>query len=262
MSDDYAMGGEVSLALNVCCFPENLDAVVPQRILLGGAEKVTEAGGALAGGHTITDPELKHGLAVMGLVHPGKILTKAGARPGNALVLTKPLGTGLTTTALKLKLVRQEEIADSVESMKRLNRLACRLFHEVGVDACTDVTGFSLLGHALEMAERSGVGLHLFHDRLSFLDKAIDCARRDSFPGGTYRNRDFYGFQVRFGPTLEELPRLMLSTPETSGGLLAAVSPGKIDRLLELCARESQAIWVIGRVVEGKGIEVKPDDRV
>ena len=257
LSDVYAMGGEVRLALNLCCIPDDLPAEITREILRGGAEKVAEAGGVLAGGHTVTDPELKYGLAVMGLVHPARIWTKAGAAPGDLLVLTKPLGTGLTTTALKRKLADSDRIADSIRSMKLLNRRAAALLSGAGVRACTDVTGFALLGHALEMAEAGGVGFLLEWERLPWVSGALELAAAGrSFPGGTDRNRAFFGARARFAPTLGESARRSLFTPETSGGLLAALPAGELPAVRERFAREAQGLWVIGRVREGRGIEI------
>jgi selenide,water dikinase len=258
MSDVYAMGGEVRLALNLCGFPEDLPPQVAQEILRGGADKVAEAGGVLAGGHTMTDAELKYGLSVMGLVHPAKLWRKAGARPGDRLVLTKPLGTGLTTTALKRKLVDSERIADSIESMKRLNRRAATLLAGFAVRACTDVTGFALLGHALEMAEAGGVGLRLEWERLPWVAEARELAAAGgSFPGGTGRNRSYFGGRVRFPAVLGEIEQQTLFTPETSGGLLAALPAEELSTVRERFAREGQGLWVIGEVLSGSGIEVQ-----
>ena len=258
LSDVYAMGGEVRLALNLCGFPEDLPREVAQAILRGGADKVAEAGGVLAGGHTVTDAELKYGLSVMGLVHPSRLWTKAGARPGDRLVLTKPLGTGLTTTALKRKLVDSARIADSVESMKRLNRRAAAVLAGFAVRACTDVTGFSLLGHALEMAEAGGVALSFEWGRLPWVSGARELAAAGgSFPGGTQRNRAFYGGRVRFASSLGESERQTLFTPETSGGLLAALPAEDLPAATERFAREGEGFWVIGEVLPGAGIEVR-----
>jgi selenide,water dikinase len=262
MSDVYAMGGEVALALNICCFPEELPAELLQDILRGGAEKVAEAGGVLAGGHTVTDPVLKYGLAVTGFVHPERVWTKAGARPGDFLVLTKPLGTGLTTTALKRKQLTSEAIADSIAGMKRLNRRAAALLRSAGVRACTDVTGFSLLGHGLEMAEASGVRFRLALRAIPLLDRTSEAVRLDAFPGGSYRNREHYQSRVSFVPGIDELERLLLFSPETSGGLLAAVPAERVEALRERSAREGEPLWVIGRVAEGSGIEVTSEEHL
>jgi selenide,water dikinase len=259
MSDVYAMGGEVVLALNICGFPEDLPPDIISEILVGGAEKVAEAGGALGGGHTVDAKEPTYGLSVMGVVHPDRILTKGGARPGDALVLTKPLGVGIITTALKGEVADPAHVAAAVENMKRLNRDAARLIQQVGVHACTDVTGFALLGHGYEMAERSDARFRFHFDRLPFLAGARKYADDNLFPGGSCRNRDAYERWVDFAPGISEEMRLLLFTPETSGGLLTAVAPEKLGALTDLFAAESHPCWVVGEVVEGAGIKVCRD---
>lgn len=256
LSDVYAMGGQVVLALNICAFPPTLPPEIVSEILRGGAEKLVEAGGVLAGGHTIDDEEPKYGLSVMGVVHPDRILTKAGARPGDLLVLTKPLGVGIITTALKGNMTTPAHVAGAVESMKRLNRTAARLVQEVGVHACTDITGFALLGHGCEMAERSGVRLYFQVDKLPFLDGARDYAEMWLFPGGTCNNERAYQHAVHFRPGLSEELQQLLYTPETSGGLLVAVAPDRLEALLERFADEGEPCWVIGEAVPGEGIWV------
>jgi selenide,water dikinase len=256
MSDVYAMGGEVTLALNVCGFPADLPPEIVAEILRGGAEKVAEAGAALAGGHTIDAKEPLYGLAVMGLIHPDRILTKGGARPGDALVLTKPLGVGVITTALKGDAADCAHVATAVASMKRLNRDAARCIQQAGAHACTDVTGFSLLGHAHEMAERSKARLRFTFERLPFLPGAREYAEQNLFPGGSCRNRDAYVGHVDFAAGLSEEMWLLLFTPETSGGLLAAIPPDRVDALTARLAAEDAPCWLVGEVVEGEGIEV------
>jgi len=256
MSDVYAMGGEVVLALNICGFPPDLPPDVVAEILCGGAEKVAEAGGILAGGHTLDDKEPKYGLAVTGFVHPDRVATKAGAKAGNVLILTKPLGVGIITTALKGQVADPSHVEAAVESMKKLNREAARLMQRVGVNACTDITGFALLGHAQEMAEKSGVGIRFYLEKLPFLEGARGYAEDWLFPGGTCRNQEHYAAQVRFAPSIPEEMQMLLYTPETSGGLLIAVSSGKLEELTTLFSSEGQEHWVIGEVVEGEGIEV------
>ena len=256
MSDIYAMGGEVTLALNICGFPSDLPPDIIAEILRGGAEKVVEAGGALAGGHTVDAKEPTYGLSVMGLVHPDRVLTKGGARPGDALVLTKPLGVGIITTVLKAEMAEADHVAAAVESMKTLNRQAAQLVQQVGVHACTDVTGFALLGHGYEMAERSDARFRLYFEKIPFLDGAKRYAEDNLFPGGSCKNRDAYDRWVDFAPSISEEMQLLLFTPETSGGLLVAVPPERLDTLTSLFTEAGQPCWVIGEVVEGEGIQV------
>jgi len=256
MSDVYAMGGEVALALNICGFPPDLPPEIIIEILRGGAEKVAESGGALAGGHTVDAKEPTYGLSVMGLIHPDRVLTKGGARPGDALVLTKPLGVGIITTVLKAGMAEEAHVAAAVESMKKLNRQAARLVQQVGVRACTDVTGFALLGHAYEMAERSDARFQLYLETLPFLDGAKQYADDNLFPGGSCNNRDAYARWVDFPPGLSEEMQLLLFTPETSGGLLVAVPQERLEVLVALFASEGHPCWVVGEVAEGEGIKV------
>ncbi len=256
MSDIYAMGGQVTLALNICGFPKDLPTDVIAEILRGGAEKVLEAGGVLAGGHTIEDKEPKYGLSVMGLVHPERVLTKGGAQPGDALLLTKPLGVGIITTALKGEVADAAHVTAAVESMKMLNRQAASLAQEVGVNACTDVTGFGLLGHGCEMAERSGAQLRLYVHKLPFLDGALAYAEDWLFPAGTSNNERAYQGAVRFAPGVAEEMQQLLYTPETSGGLLLSVHPEGLQALTTRFASAGHPCWVIGEVLEGAGIRV------
>ncbi len=256
MSDVYAMGGEVALALNICGFPPDMPREIIAEILLGGAEKVAEAGGVLAGGHTLDDEEPKYGLAVTGLIHPDRILTEGGARPGDMLVLTKQLGVGIITTALKGQVADPAHVDSAVESMKKLNRHAARLIQEVGVHACTDITGFALLGHAHEMAEKSNVRLCFHMERLPFLDGAARYAEEWLFPGGACRNKDRYQRWVEFSSGISDEMRMLLFTPETSGGLLVAVPPERIETLSGLFLAEAQPCWVVGEAGEGDGIVI------
>jgi len=256
MSDVYAMGGEVVLALNICGFPSDLPPDIISEILRGGAEKVAEAGGVLAGGHTVEDKEPKYGLSVMGFVHPERIFTKGGAQPGDVLLLTKPLGVGMVTTALKGEVAEAAHVAAAVASMKRLNRQAAALLRQADMHACTDITGFALLGHACEMAERSGARLRFHLSQLPFVDGAVQYANDWLFPGGTCRNQSAYEHTVRFGAGISEEMQQLLYTPETSGGLLAAVPPTAVPALRSAFAREEQPCWQVGEVIEGVGIEV------
>jgi selenide,water dikinase len=245
----------VTLALNICGFPPELPPEVVSEILRGGAAKIAEAGGVLAGGHTIDAKEPTYGLAVMGLIHPNRVWTKGGAQPGDALVLTKPLGVGMVTTALKGGVADPAHVAEAVASMKRLNRDAARLIGQVGANACTDVTGFALLGHACEMAQKGIVRLRFFFDKLPFVSGSVGYAEDNLFPGGSCNNQRAYETCVDFASLSEEM-QLLLFTPETSGGLLVAVSPEKLDVLLDLFAGAEHPCWVVGEVLEGAGIEV------
>lgn len=256
MSDVYAMGGEVMLALNIMALPPRWPEELTAEILRGGAEKVAEAGGIIAGGHSIDDEEPKYGLAVMGLVAPDRILTKAGARPGDALVLTKRLGTGLITTAAKADVAEPEHLAAAVESMMQLNRRAAGLAQAVGVAAATDITGFGLLGHACEMADRSGVRLVLEAAALPLLPGAADYAEDWLFPAGTCRNQQGYADGVEFAPGIPEEKQQLLYTPETSGGLLLALPADLLPEWERRCAEEDQPFWTIGRVEAGRGVVV------
>ena len=256
MSDIYAMGGQVTLALNICGFPPELPDDVVGEILRGGADKIAEAGGVLAGGHTIDAKEPMYGLAVMGLIHPGRVWAKGGGQPGDVLVLTKPLGVGIVTTALKGGVADPAHVTEAVESMKRLNRDAARLIGQVGVNGCTDITGFALLGHGYETAQKGGVRLRFFFDKLPFVTGAIEYAEDSLFPGGSSNNQRAYEQHVDFVPGLSAEMQLLLFTPETSGGLLASISPGKLDAVLGLFAAAGHPCWVVGEVAEGEGIEV------
>jgi selenide,water dikinase len=256
MSDIYAMGGEVTLALNICGFPPELPDAVVGRILRGGADKIAEAGGVLAGGHTIDAKEPTYGLSVMGMVAPDRIWTKGGAQPGDRLVLTKPLGVGLVTTALKAGIAEPAHVAEAVVSMKRLNRAAACLIGSVGAHACTDVTGFALLGHGHEMAAKGDVRFRFFFDELPFVAGARAYAEDNLFPGGSCNNQRAYERHIDFAPRLYEELQLLLFTPETSGGLLAAVAPEKLDSLRARFADAGHECWIVGEVLEGAGIEV------
>jgi selenide,water dikinase len=256
VSDVYAMGGEVILALNVCGFPLDMPHRVISEILRGGAVKIAETGGVLAGGHTINDKEPKYGLSVMGQVHPDRLLTTAGARVDDVLVLTKPLGGGAITTAFKQNLVKPSHMEKAVETMMILNKDASRIIRQVDVSACTDITGFSLLGHTWEMACKSNVRIQLSFDRLPFLEGAFDYAKKKCFPGGACRNQQYYKKYVDFAPGIPDDIRMLLFTPETSGGLLASVSKESLETLMDLFNREKHPFHIVGTVTEGEGVEV------
>lgn len=256
LSDVYAMGGEVLFALNIAAFPPNLPPSVLAEILRGGAEVVRSAGAAIAGGHTIQDKEPKYGLAVTGMVRPDRIITKGGARPGDALVLTKPLGTGVITTAVKREIVDPQHLTAAVRSMMRLNRIASQACQRTGVRTATDITGFGLLGHALEMSDAAEVRFRIRFDDLPWLPGALKYAEQWVFAGGAFNNQAFYKPLVTFSRTLTDWQQVLLHDPQTSGGLLAAVPQAQLPAFEVYCAEHEQSIWVIGDVVEGEGIEI------
>lgn len=229
-SDVYAMGGEPKLALNIMAVPESMPKDAVHEILRGGYDKAYEAGAIITGGHSILDDEPKYGLAVTGFVHPDRVLKNSGARPGDVLFLTKPLGIGILTTAAKVSLASAESMAQATRLMTTLNRAARDAMVRYRVHACTDVTGFSLLGHGLEMAQGSDVELHLDVDAIDLLPEALELARMGILPEGMYRNRRFA--EPHVDPGAAELAQQdMLYDPQTSGGLLIAVDPMDADAL-------------------------------
>lgn len=256
INDIYAMGGEVVLALNIASFPADLPLGIAEEILRGGAEKVREAGGVIAGGHTVDDPEPKYGMAVMGLVHPDRIARKGGARPGDVLVLTKPLGVGIVTTAFKSDLADPRSVDEAVTSMKQLNRDAARAMVAGPYHAATDITGFALLGHAWEMAGRSSVRFRFRFDSLPYVYGAKDLAEDWLFPGGANNNEHAYASYVDFAESLSDEMRMLMFTPETSGGLLIALPPEELRPFQDRCAAAGQPVWVVGDVLEGEGLQV------
>ena len=263
MSDVFAMGGEVLFALNVAALPEDLPYDIASTILQGGAEKVVEAGGVVVGGHTVVDREPKYGLCVTGIGDPSEIMTKDMASPGYLLVLTKPLGTGAITTAHKAGVVDEVHLQAAVESMLALNRRASQLLRKAGVRACTDVTGFGLLGHAAEMAEASGVLLRIDSEKVPILPGAIGYAKSGTLPGGLGRNRAYLlekredgRPRARVAADVSAEIEDLLMDPQTSGGLLAAVPREKLQSLLDSFDEEGLHYWIVGEVLPGSGVEV------
>jgi selenide,water dikinase len=256
ISDVYAMGAVPFLGLNIAGIPEKFPAEIGAEIMRGGAEKAAEAGLILAGGHTIQDDEPKYGLIVLGFVDPEKMMTKAGARVGDRLVLTKPLGFGVTTTALKQEKAAPEDVAEVVGWMKQLNDKSAQLGREYGVRGATDVTGFSLLGHGMEMAEASGVKFSLSYGKIPFVSCAQKYAEAWTFPGGASDNKLYYGERVSFTDALSENQQMLLFDPQTSGGLLMSVPADQISALFARAEELGQPVWEIGEVSGGAGIEV------
>ena len=278
MSDVYAMGGDVLFCLNIAGFPEELGLETVAQIFAGGAAKVREAGASIAGGHTVTNPEPFYGLSVTGLVHPDQVMRKGGARAGDRLFLTKPLGTGVITTAAKLtgageshthRLARQAQgkpdidqshLDAAVVSMTRLNRAAATAARAGGVRSATDITGFGLLGHASEMAvaagREAGVGFRIEAAAVPVLPGAFAYIAAGYLPRGSRRNPEHFRQHVTFAPTVSDAQRTLLWEAETSGGLLVAVPAAGVDAFRGECAAAGQPFWEIGAVVAGAGIEV------
>jgi selenide,water dikinase len=256
LSDVYAKGGKPLTAMNIVCFPvKAMDISVLQRILVGGLDKMHEAGVLLIGGHSVEDAELKYGLAVTGTIHPSRVVLNSGARPGDCLVLTKPLGTGIISTAIKGNLASAEAAASIMKSMSTLNKKASELMQEVGVHAATDVTGFGLLGHAGEMVDGTDIGMVIDVAKVPFFPEAKGLAEMGMVPGGLHRNREFRKDMVEINPGVPQFLADILFDPQTSGGLLMAVPEGKASRLLGRMHEEGIAgAAIIGKVVaEPKG---------
>lgn len=257
MSDVFAMGGTVTMALNVAAFPDDLDLSILGEIFRGGMDAVGEAGGVIAGGHTVTDAEPKYGLSVTGMVHPAKIWTKAGARPGDVLLLTKPLGSGVLTTAARAGRIGPPDLAPAVQTMRRLNLYARNIAVDHTIHAATDVTGFGLAGHAAEIAQRSAAGIEIDLQALPVLPGVLDLLGDGVKAGGLGRNRSHYTSQadgVRLDRDADPLLTELAFDPQTSGGLLFAVPESAADALIDAFETAGEPIWRIGRVTAGAGV--------
>lgn len=257
LSDVYAMGGVPFLALNIAALPDNLPTEISSEILRGGAEKAREAGVVVAGGHTVKDNEPKFGLVAIGFVDPRKLISKSGLKAGDVLVLTKPLGGGVTTTALKQEKVEEAHINEAIEWMSRLNKTASELAVEFGVCGGTDVTGFGLLGHGLEMAKASGVSLRIEYPKIPFLSGARGYAEKGIFPGGAFDNKMYFEKSVKFNEKINEPAQMLLFDPQTSGGLLLGVPREKLAGFEQRARELNQPVWVIGDVQAGIGAEIE-----
>ena len=249
LSDVYAMGGKPILALNIVGFPADLSKDILAEILKGGASMAKEAGALIVGGHTTDDKEPKYGLAVTGVIKPGAQVTSAGAQVGDVLVLTKPIGTGIITTAGKQQRVEPEVLDGAVNAMRTLNRAASEAMVKVGVNACTDVTGFGLLGHLRVMLDGSGVAARIDSGSVPVLSGARELLEEGIAPGGTHRNLDSLDGLMKWDSTVSDLTRLLLCDAQTSGGLLISVAAAKLDLLLkELEASGVQTTAVVGEI--------------
>ena len=258
LSDVYAMGGTPFLALNIAALPDHLPPEVSSEILRGGAEKAREAGVVIAGGHTVKDKEPKYGLVVIGFIDPRNMMSKGGLKAGDVLVLTKPLGGGVTTTALKQEKASESDVKEAIEWMSRLNKTAGLLAQEFNLRGGTDITGFGFLGHSMEMAEASGVSLHIEYGKLPFLSGARGYAEQGIFPGGAFDNKAHVDTFVKFDASLGEPAEMLLFDPQTSGGLLLGVPQDKLAAFEARAKELGQPIWAVGKVHAGQGIEVQP----
>ena len=262
MSDVYAMGGEVLFALAVAGFPKDFDHALIVEVFRGGADKVAEAGGVIAGGHTVVDSEPKYGLSVTGRVHPDRVLIKGGLRPGDRLFLSKPLGTGVVTTAAKAEKAAPEALDAAVRSMLRLNRVAARVARDLGATGATDITGFGLLGHAGEMIDASGAGISVSTSRLPILPGARALAEAGHWSGGMKRNRRYidsvFGARLQIDPGVPPVLASLATEAETSGGLLFSIAADRADRVLPAFAKAGEECWEIGSVVPEPVIKLVP----
>jgi selenide, water dikinase len=262
MSDVYAMGGEVMFALAVAGFPKDFDRALIAEVFRGGADKVAEAGGMIAGGHTVVDLEPKYGLCVTGRVHPDRVLIKGGLRPGDRLFLSKPLGTGVVTTAAKAERAAPEALEAAVRSMLRLNRVAAHVARDLGATGATDITGFGLLGHAGEMIDASRAGVAITTSRLPVLPGARALAEAGHWSGGMKRNRRYldtiFGVRLQIDPGVPPVLASLATEAETSGGLLFSITPDRADQVLPALAKAGEECWEIGTVIPEPLIRLLP----
>lgn len=251
LSDVYAMGGIPLTVLNVACFSCSLDSAILAEILKGGANKIKEAGATLVGGHTVTDNEIKYGLSVTGTIDPKKVVTNSGAKPGDVLILTKPLGTGIITTAFKFDDIDEEELQEAAVSMSTLNKIASEEMQKIGVNACTDITGFGLLGHGYEMANGSGVEFVIQSSEVPLLKMVLELIEKEDIPGGAYNNMHYFEKWVAFDDSVSKARKIALFDPQTSGGLLISVPKEKSQELLQnLFSGSVKWAAIVGKVVE------------
>ena len=256
LSDVYAMGGKPLTAMNVVCFPtKSLDISILKTILRGGVDKMIEAGVVLLGGHSVDDKELKYGLSVTGTVNPERLITNSGAKTGDKLILTKPLGTGIISTAVKAKVANEATAARAAECMATLNDRASELMQEVGAHACTDITGFGLLGHICQMAQNSQVGINILSASVPLLPQAEEFARKGFCPGGLSRNREYFSTNVIIDDKVPPYLSDLFFDPQTSGGLLICLAPEKAEPLLaKLHQAEVKDAAMVGTVSGPSGV--------
>lgn len=256
LSDVYAMGADPKLVMNIICFPNCLPAEVMAEILKGGHDKIVEAGALLVGGHTVQDDEPKYGLCATGFMRPEDVLKNSSAKVGDVLIITKPIGIGIINAGIKGEIVEKDVYDAAVETMKTLNKFAKDAMVKVGANACTDVTGFGLLGHTLEMAEGSDVTIALDSNRIPVLKGAVELARMGLVPEGTYANERFIGDKVIFGDSVKRELKDMLFDPQTSGGLLISLPKEKADDLLRELEGNPNEFALIGEVLEKQDVSI------
>lgn len=248
LSDVYAMGGKPTLALNIVCFPNCLNIDILGEILKGGADKVIEAGAIVIGGHSVEDDEPKYGLSVMGIVHPDKVLKNYGCKVGEVLILTKPLGTGIISTAIKAEMASKEAYDIAVKVMSTLNKYAGEIIMEHEISACTDITGFGIMGHCYEMANGSKISLRLFKDNIPYIKEAKEYAKMGLVPAGSYNNKAYLKGKYELGDTEEWLEDILFD-PQTSGGLLVSCSVAEAEKLMLRLSELELKSQIIGEVI-------------
>ncbi len=250
ISDIYAMGGEPKLAMNVMCFPESLCAKTVEKIIKGGYNKIEEANALVVGGHTVEDDEPKYGLSVTGFAHPKDIMVNCSAEVGDVLILTKPLGLGIVNTAIKAELASDKSYEEAIHIMTTLNKYSKDIALKIGANSCTDVTGFGLLGHALEMAEGSGTTLVFNSNNIPYIKQAESLAGMGLVPKGAYSNKGFIGDAVKFDKSVPQEIRDIMFDPQTSGGLLLSVKKDKADLMIKELEQTPNRCAIIGEVKE------------
>lgn len=257
LSDVYAMGGEPILAMNIVCFPTCLPIEILGEILKGGSDKVAEAGALLVGGHSVDDNEPKYGLSVTGVVNPHKVISNAGAKVGDILILTKPLGTGILNTALKAELLTKEKIDNLMYIMAALNNHASKAMQLVGAHACTDITGFGFIGHAYEMAKASNISISIDSSKIPLIEGAKEFAEMGIVPAGAYANKKYVADKVNVKSNIPVYIEDILYDPQTSGGLLIAVAPESIDALVNHLEQYNLSASIVGKVIEKKNWDIE-----
>jgi selenide, water dikinase len=249
LSDVYAMGGTPITVMNIVCFPgSDMDESVLTETLKGGLEKINESGATLVGGHTVDDPEFKYGLSVTGIVHPDKVLTNAQAKNKDSIILTKPVGTGIMSTAIKARKANKKDIEEVVNVMSMLNKTAADVMNQCKVHACTDVTGFGLAGHLLEMAKGSKKQIDLFTKKVPLLKNVLDFANMGIIPGGANKNRKFFQKFTQVDKGVDKAILDLMFDPQTSGGLLISLEKNESKKFVERMKSAGQKAWMIGEI--------------